>query len=35
MRNLLGVSFLMVASSPCAAADVGGSINIGEPGFYG
>ena len=35
MRNLLGVSLLMVASAACAAADVGVSINIGEPGFYG
>ena len=35
MRILRGVGVLMLLSAPCIAADVGVSIHIGEPGFYG
>ena len=35
MRILFGIGALMLLSASSIAADVGVSINIGEPGFYG
>ena len=37
MKKLMAVSMLtaIAASAPALAADVGVSINVGEPGFYG
>lgn len=35
MKRLLGVVTLVVAVAPAFAADVGVSVTVGQPGFYG
>lgn len=35
MKRFLLASILAIVAVPVFAADVGVSINIGEPGFYG
>ncbi len=35
MKHLKLVAALLIATSPALAADIGVSLNIGEPGFYG
>ena len=35
MKHLLGVVTLAVAMTPAFAADVGVSVTVGQPGFYG
>lgn len=35
LKRLVASSFLIAASCPAFAADVGVSISVGQPGFYG
>lgn len=35
MKNLIFAASLLALASPAMAADVGVSINVGQPGFYG